>query len=512
MSMRLAYWGQIAGLLLFPLLLSAQVADTSSRKVEIIHADILRLSEIPGDRITSLSGAVQLRQEGMLMECDSALIYQQTNTVYAYGRVKIIRQSLLVKSQQLVYSGNERFARLSGGVMLNRDKMTLRTPSLDYDMNSGISTYLYGGEVVKGTTRIVSRKGDYNENTELVYFRDSVVVTDPDFRITADTLQFNRSTEKLVFFPRTTIYNEKNRIECQTGIYDLNNSQATFGSNTLLHSPPQRLAAEHLFYDRNNGIAIMEERFHWKDSSMQAEIFAFKGRYEERYQQIRATQDPLLITRADQDTLWLTADTLLSRQQSSADSFRLFFAWQNVRLFSKGFQGVCDSLTYSFQDSVFHFYQQPVLWTEGIQIHGDTLSLQTKNNKPDYLYARKQAWVISLSDSALSLYDQITGVYLHGYFANTELEKVQVVQNAESLYFGKTEKGIYEGVNKSRCAQMWLHFADKKLSQIRFLQKPEAVYTPIRKFPKSDYQLKGFRLESSRRPLSPRAIAPLWVN
>jgi hypothetical protein len=272
------------------------------------------------------------------------------------------------------------------------------------------------------------------------------------------------------------------------------------------------LATGHLFYDRNKGIAIMEDRFHWIDSSMQAEIFAYKGRFDEQQQQIRATQDPLLITRADQDTLWLTADTLLSRQKSSADTTRLFFAWRNVRLFSKGFQGVCDSLTYSFQDSIFHFYQLPVLWTEGIQIHGDTLSLQTKNNKPDYLYARKQAWVISLSDSALSLYDQITGVYLQGYFANNELDKVQVVQNAESLYFGKTEKGVYEGVNKSRCAQMWLHFEAKKLSRIRFLQKPEAVYTPIRKFPQSDYQLKGFRLETSRRPLSPKAIAPLWVN
>ena len=504
--------GLYAILLFTPAYLFSQTPQSDSSRVEIIHADILRISEDGEGRITTLSGAVQLRQKGMLMQCDSARMIQSSNMVFAFGRVQINRESLIIRSQQLIYAGNDQFARLSGGVSLIRDNMKLNTPSLDYDMRTGISTYQAGGKVTRETTQIISRKGTYNENTELVFFTDSVRVNDPEYIMSSDTLRYDRTLEQFTFFPGTEILSSGNRIECHSGTYQVRNNQATFGKGTTMHNPPQILHADSLFYDQKKGIAIMHDRFHWKDSGMQAEILAFKGRYEEKKRVIIAANDPLLITRTDPDTLWLTADTLLSCQVSETDSTRLFYAWHKVRMFNKNFQGVCDSLSYSFADSTFHFFIQPVMWTEGIQIYGDTLSLRTKRNQPDYMFARKQSWIISDSDTSLALYDQIKGVSTHGYFDQNELKKVHVVQNAESLYFGKTEKGVYEGANKSKCAEIWIYFADKKISKISFVKKPEAVYTPIRKLARSEYTLEGFRVESSRRPISPQDIAPVWLK
>ena len=126
-----------------------------------------------------------------------------------------------------------------------------------------------------------------------------------------------------------------------------------------------------------------------------------------------------MIIKQEQDSIYVIVDTLFSAKLtdlykakdsiqtlSPADSIqtdtirtvkvvdtkdkdstnRYFEAFNHVRIFSDSVQSVCDSMFYSFKDSVFRLYKDPVVWSKENQVTGDTILLFfTKNKKADRL-------------------------------------------------------------------------------------------------------------------------------
>jgi len=106
------------------------------------------------------------------------------------------------------------------------------------------------------------------------------------------------------------------------------------------------------------------------------------------------------------DTLYLTADTLVS-MQNKTDSTRKLYAYKHVLIYKSDFSGKCDSLGYDTKDSVIHFYQKPLLWTNESQLQADSVSMYMTNQKMREMRLRGHSFVIS-KDSA-SHYNQIKG-------------------------------------------------------------------------------------------------------
>ncbi|HKO81197.1 MAG TPA: OstA-like protein, partial [Chitinophagaceae bacterium] len=74
---------------------------------------------------------------------------------------------------------------------------------------------------------------------------------------------------------------------------------------------------------------------------------------------------------------------------------RYFEAYRNVRIFSDSLQSVCDSMFYSFKDSIFRLYKDPVVWAQKSQITGDTILLFTKNKKADKVEAFENSFLVN---------------------------------------------------------------------------------------------------------------------
>lgn len=89
------------------------------------------------------------------------------------------------------------------------------------------------------------------------------------------------------------------------------------------------------------------------------------------------------------------------------DSIRKLYAYKNVLLYKSDLSGKCDSLAYDVTDSVIHFYQKPILWTNDSQSQADSISLFLTNQKLKEMRLRGKSFVIS-KDSA-DHYNQIKG-------------------------------------------------------------------------------------------------------
>ncbi len=475
-------------------------SQEQTKEVEILNADYLKMQEVEGKKFTRLVGNVQMKQEEIMMWCDSAILDKESNSVDAYGHVHIQQDTTDAYSNTLHHDGNKKFSKLTGNAKLSSGKMTLYTEELFYDVKNKVSYYLTNGKVTKDSTIITSRKGYYYSKVHEVYFNDSVVIVDPNYNLTSDTLKYNTDTKVSTFFGNTIIYNKDSRIFCDNGWYDSQRDVSSFGKNTIVVNPPQRLIGDSLYYERFHGFGKAIGSFMWVDSSMETEIHGHYGEFIDSQQFIMATQKPLLIYKMDKDSLFLTSDTLKSRNKSSTDTVKVFFAYHKVRMFMKDMQGVCDSLFYSFEDSTFRMYYKPVIWSDNIQISGDTAYLHTKNKKADKFEIYKSGFIIS--PSGKKYFDQIKGLDIFGYFEDNEMRKVDVMGNAESLYFGKDEKDKYVGNNKALSTNIAIYFKEKKIDKITFLKKPEAVFTPMKMLTAEQYHLKDFLWQIERKPKS----------
>ena len=193
----------------------------------------------------------------------------------------------------------------------------------------------------------------------------------------------------------------------------------------------------------------------------------------------------------EKDTLYLTADTLVSLNNKK-DSIRKLYAYKNVLLYKSDLSAKCDSLAYDVTDSVIHFYQKPILWTNDSQSQADSISLFLTNQKLKEMRLRGKSFVIS-KDSA-DHFNQIKGRKVWVFFdPESKLKRVNVEGNGESIYYVMDEKKITTGMNRVECSRMNLFFEDNKVKKITFITKPEAKFIPPKEWTEDLQYLDGFK-------------------
>jgi hypothetical protein len=178
-----------------------------------------------------------------------------------------------------------------------------------------------------------------------------------------------------------------------------------------------------------------------------------------------------------------------------ATSYRLMKAFHHVRIYSKDLQAKCDSMSYSFQDSVIRLYKAPVIWSAENQLTADSMALFTKNRQSDRLELYNQAFITSLVDTIR--YNQIKGRSLTGYFKNNELFKIDIKGNGESVYY-LLEGEAVAGRNQSKCANIQVLLDKGHVSEIYEYENPDGTIDPP--LPPKPVKLEGFKWLDSIRP------------
>ena len=131
-------------------LLSAQDKKTEPEKkktrVDLLYADEAQADNDLRPDVQILTGSVELRHDSMYMYCDTAFLYQQSNSVEAFGNVRMEQgDTLFIYGDYLYYDGMSQLAMLRNHVrMINRGTV-LTTDSLNYDRIQ--CAYFYLGRI-----------------------------------------------------------------------------------------------------------------------------------------------------------------------------------------------------------------------------------------------------------------------------------------------------------------------------------------------------------------------------
>ncbi|KQR69886.1 OstA-like protein [Pedobacter sp. Leaf176] len=180
---------------------------------------------------------------------------------------------------------------------------------------------------------------------------------------------------------------------------------------------------------------------------------------------------------------------------------RIIRAYHNVKIFKSNIQAKTDSLFYTSADSTLRCYGNPIIWSEGSQVVGDTIYVQFKKNKLNNLQAFKNAFLVSTPKDSLR-FNQIKGRYMTGFFSEGKLKNLYVDGNAESIYYTQDDSTkVYKEMNQTLSSRIKFTFKNNDIDDIVYINSIEGALNPENKVSK-DNVLKGFSWKPKERPKS----------
>lgn len=486
------------------------IAQKSS-KVEVLNADVFEFVKLENEQIKKLKGNCQFKQDNVFFYCDSALLYDVRNAVDAYGKVRIVQgDSLQLFGDFLNYDGNTKIARFNKNVRVIHNDMVLTTSVLDYDTKNRIATYTQGGKITSAENILTSKFGYYFANTADAYFKKEVVLTNPKYLLKSDTLKYNSKTRIATFLGPTTITSKEDFLYAEAGTYNTVTDIAQFTKNPqypYYKSGSQTLSGELLYYDRTKGIGRASKNISFIDTAQKIILKGNKANYNKKTESSVVTDHAYVIVLVDNDSLFLSADTLKSFMDKKLE-FRTLVAYHDVRAFKTDLQSRCDSMVYTYKDSTMRCYRNPTIWSQNAQMTADFITLQLKNGNLDKMNLYDNSFLVMIDSLDTMKFDQIRGKNMIGFFVNNKLQVLNVEGNGQSIYYAKEEEkpGEYLGVNRADCSNMIIRFRDNKVQKVNFLVKPDANFSPLNKVKEEDLKLKGFTWRIKLRPESKQAV------
>ena len=503
--------------LLFSILCLISYNAQAQKKIEIKYSGFLNFDEIqyPGAKILTRDDAeqVHITHEGGNLWCDKAFYYGKENSLEAYGHVKLVQaDTVKLSSKYIQYNGDSQLAFASGNVILQSPDSQIKTDTLYFDRAKQEAFYNNNGTVKQDTTlTITSKIGRYYMTTKKMKFVNDVVLKNDDAIIKSNYFDYYENEKQAYLYGPSTITTKESVTYCEKGFYDTNKKIGYAVKNSKINYDNREIIGDSLYFDNNKNFASATNNIKVTDTLNNSII---TGHYAEVYKQkdsVFITKRALAVTVQEKDSIYIHADKIMV---TGKPDNRVARAYNNAKIYKTGLSGKADSI-YSNQKTgltklininkgssdAFSKKRKPILWNIENQITGDTIHLQsnTVKEKVDSLIVFNNAFLVS-KDTLGTGYNQIKGSKLVGLFnENNELNHVDIIKNAQSIYYFRNDKNELVGIDKSKSGTIEIEILNNEIDEVKKLNQVDGKIYPESKFPKIEALLKGFNWRADER-------------
>ena len=488
------------------------------KQIEIEYAPYMDIvEEKPGATILTRnnSSQVHVKHKGIELWCNEAIYYGNEDFIEAYGNVRVKQgDSINMTSKYVEYSGKTQLAYASGDVILIDPDSKLYTDILHFDRIRQQAYYNQKGKVVRDTSgTITSTRGRYYMTSKKYQFVDNVKLVNPEYIIDTEQLDFYTESGFAFLYGPTTITSEASVIYCERGYYNTNNDTGYFVKKSKINYNDRIVEGDSLYFDRNKSFASATNNITVTDTLNNSII---KGHYAEIFREkdsVFITKRALAITEQENDSIFMHSDTLMVTGPSDN---RIIRGYYNAKMFKSNLSGKADSIHmnqktgltqlinfYDLDSDAFTKKKHPILWHFESQITGDSIHLisNSKNETLDSLKVFNNAFVIN-KDSLGEGYNQISGKRLNGLFVDNALETIDVIKNAETIYYLRNSEDELIGIDKSKSGAIKIWISENEIDELRKLNQIGGMTYPEEDFPEKERKLKGFVWRNDERPKS----------
>lgn len=481
--------------------------DKKKTRIDLLHADEGYGNKAVRPDVQVLIGSVRLKHDSMYMWCDSALIYEKTNSVEAFSNVRMEQgDTLFIYGDYLFYDGMAQLAMLRENVKMINRNTTLLTDSLNFDRIFNLGYYFEGGMLTDEENVLTSDWGEYSPATKIAVFNHDVTLVNPRFTLTSDTLKYSTATKIATILGPSEIISDQNHISSERGYYDTASDIAELLDRSVLTNEGKKLTGDSLYYDRKAGYGEAFDHVQMNDTVNKSMLTSDYCYYNELTDYAMATIRAVAIDYSQGDSLYMHADTLkmITYNKNTDSLFREMRAYHKVRMYRTDVQGVCDSLVFNSKDSCITMYTDPILWNENQQLVGEEIKIYMNDSTIDWAHIINQALTIERKDSIH--YNQITGKEMKAYFEKGEMHQVDVIGNVLLVYYPEEKDSTIIGMNTSETSLLNMYLHDRKVQKIVMTPKSNGVLYPLDQSPKDKMRLANFQWFDYIRPLNKEDI------
>jgi len=503
----------------FLILLGTTLYAQERRKIEIKYAPFMTFDESKPDATILTrdnTKQVHIKHEGIEMWCDEAVYDAKQDFIEAYGKVRIKQgDTINMNSNYVEYSGKTQLAFASGAVVLKDPTSVITTDTLYFDRLKQEAFYQSKGKVVRDTTgTITSTIGRYYMKAKKYQFVNNVKLVNPEYLIESNRLDFYSLSGYAFLYGPTTITSETSVIYCERGFYNTSNNTGYFVKKSKINYDERVVEGDSLYFDRNKGFASATNNIVITDTLNNTIV---KGHYAEVFRKkdsLFMTKRALAITLQENDSIFVHSDTLMVTGKPDK---RITRAYYNAKIYKSNLSGKSDSihmqhstgltqlinLDHNINKDAFYKPKKPVLWNVKNQITGDSIHLISNSisESLDSLKVFNNAFVIS-KDTLGDGYNQISGKKLFGLFENNSLSTIDIIKNAETIYFLRNEANELVGIDKSKSGAIKIWLTDNAIDEMRKYNQIGGNTYPELDFPENEKILRGFNWRESERPTS----------
>lgn len=440
----------------------------NQNKIELIHADdvIYDQFEIPGAQ--RFSGNVEFLHNGMRLFCDSAVLFQASNSFEAFGHVRMLQgDTLSLTGDRLYYHGDDLMAEVRNNVVLKHRKQTLLTDSLNYDRLYNLAYFFEGGKLIDGHTILTSDWGEYHTDTKKTLFNYHVELKSPKFRLVTDTLHYDTSSKWAQAVGPSNIYSGEDRIYTENGFYNTQTERTRLFNRSRVYGRDSELEGDSIFYDKKTGDMFAHRNVVFEDKKNKGMLFGDFCSYNELTGKALAHGKALAKYYSNEkDTLFVHADTLrLFTFNIETDSvYRVLHGYFHARAFRSDVQAVSDSLVFISKDKKLSLYRDPIVWSGNRQILGEEINVFCNDSTIDSVYVERQAFLAEQVDS--THFNQVSAQLMRSYFEKGEMKRNFADGNVYVVNYPLERDSTLLYQNYTETSQLRMYMKNRKLSKL----------------------------------------------
>lgn len=502
-------------------------ANRNTGRIFLERADQLRKATV--DSFMVLVGNVVFTKGPMIMRCDSAHYFPDTESMDAFGNVSMEQgDTLFVYADELAYSGPGEIATLYANPgkkvrLINRD-VTLETDVFVYDLAIDLGYYDVGGKLFDKQNTLTSLRGEYIPSTKEANFYDNVHLLSQGesdtLNIWSDSLYYNTATHIAELNSPSKVVNYRATIYTTNGIYDTDRDRTSLFDRSTIHTPEGRtLVADTIYYDRQTGIGEAFGSMVLSDSARQASVYGDYGFYDENIDSSFVTGRAMLsvVQGESEDTLWLhgryitstrlfdsvpiPADTLLGTEAyTRIDTSHVALVYPRVRFFRSDMQGVCDSLRFTERDSTLRMFRHPVVWNEDRQVFGNVIELLLNDSTIERATLPDQGFTAQHIEG--DHYNQMSGNEMIAHFVDGEMRRLNINGTVELVMYPEESDSTINKMVNAQSSYLEAYFRGRTTERVKMWPETTGVATPLFIAKKSNYYLPKFKWYEAVRPRS----------
>ena len=480
------------------LLVSIKVNAQTPKKIIIEHSDFADVNQAEMPDAFLLTGNVVVNHDGVVLTCNKAYFFQKENYIKAFGNVQLVQgDTLYLNSKYAEYNGNVKKAFATGDAVMTSPDATLATDTINFDRNTQEVFYNTKGTIVNKENTLVSKSGRYYVAEKKFQFLTEVVLTNPKYVMKSNHLDYYSNSGHSYLFGPSTITSKNNYIYTEKGFYDTKKNLAHFLRKSYIKYDNRLIEGDSLYYDRNKEFASATRNVKITDSINRGIV---KGHYAEVYQKkdsMFVTKRAVAVNFVENDSVYIHGKKLMV---TGKEDNRIIRAFNNVRFFKIDMSGKCDSIHSSSKTALTKLIGNPILWNGESQITGDIMHLigDSKTQKLDSLKVLNNTFIIS-KDTLGTGYNQIKGLNLFGKFKEGKLHDVDIVKNAEVIYYMRNDDKELIGINKNVSSKINVIFDNNTIETITFFQQVDGDIFPEEELDEHDRKFKGFKWRGDER-------------